>query len=118
MVIAELDRTNRGEKTRKIKKKFHDFLTPSGAAPPHPHILAQGKHIKNRLDGPKTTPPRTKHAKFQASIMFRLGCRGGWVKKWGVTFSIRKILVVITPEMMSFVPEVRQKLETNTELKW
>ena len=71
MVIAELDRTNRGEKTRKIKKEFHDFLTPSGAAPPHPHILAQGEHIKNRLDGPKTTPPRTKHAKFQAFIMFR-----------------------------------------------
>ena len=70
-------------------------MTPSGAAPPHPHILAQGKHIKNRLDGPKTTPPRTKHAKFQASIMFRLGCRGGWVKKWGVTFSIQKILVNI-----------------------
>ena len=73
------------------------ILTTPRAFPPRPHILAQGRHIKNRLDGPKITPLRTKHAKFQASIMFRLGCRGGWVKKWGVTFSIRKILVEDTP---------------------
>ena len=45
------------------------ILTTPRAFPPRPHILAQGRHIKNRLDGPKTTPLRTKHTKFQASII-------------------------------------------------
>ena len=57
------------------------FSTSPGVFSLYPHISALGWHIKNRPDDPKTMPPVTYHAKFQVSIMIRIGCRGGWVNK-------------------------------------
>ena len=97
LVLPELDLTNLSEKTKKIEKKISSFLTSLWTLPPRPHILTQGRHLKNCLDDPKTTPLRNKHAKFQASIM-SVGAVGGGgeLKNWAVTFSIWKILVVLT----------------------
>ena len=69
------------EKIQNFKKKIFEIFQTSGAAPPHPHISAQGRKFKNPSDGPKSIFLVTLHTKFQVSTIIGLTCGVWWVIK-------------------------------------
>ena len=54
--LLEPNSTYSIEKIQNFKKKNWGIFPPSGAAPPHPHISAQGRKLKKPSDGPKAFP--------------------------------------------------------------
>ena len=65
-------------------------MTPLGHSHSHPHISAQGAHIENRPGEFETMPMVTPHAKFEVSMMIRLGCRGGGLKTiYNILYSVQ-----------------------------
>ena len=78
--LLEPNTTYSIEKIKNFQKKIFEIFQPSGAAPPHPHISAQGRKLKKPSDGPKSIPSMTYHAKFHDSTVSGLGCRVWWVR--------------------------------------